>query len=338
MFQWILKNKRLTQEGIRENISPPMIRLDNVTKEYDLLSGSVHQLVAADHLSLEVPTGEIFGLVGPNGAGKTTTLKMVCGLLVPTSGQVTVNDIDVEQHPEEAQKYIGYLSDFFSLYDDLKVWEYLDYFAHAYMMKPADIPARITEVIRLMGLESKRDSLIGGLSRGMKQRLGIGRAVIHDPPLLVLDEPASGLDPKARLELKDLLRQLHQAGKTVFITSHVLSDLEEICTSLAIMEKGKLLRVGKLADVMREGGKTRRVRIRLASAGFAFGTWLGGRSGVSEAKTTEDSAEFALAGGDAELAGLVRELVTAGAPVCGVEEETETLEELFSRLSSGEVM
>jgi len=138
--------------------------------------------------------------------------------------------------------------------------------------------------------------------------------------------------------LKDLLRQFHQAGKTVFITSHVLSDLEEICTSLAIMEKGKLLRAGKLADVMREGGRTRRVRIRLATPGFALGTWLGGRTGVSDTKTVENSAEFALAGGDTELAELIRELVTAGALVCGVEEETETLEELFSRLSSGEVM
>src|SRR5713101_3945362 len=132
-----------------------MIHLDNVTKEYDLLSGSVHQLVAADHLSLEIPAGEVFGLVGPNGAGKTTTLKMVCGLLVPTSGRITVNDIDVERQPEEAQKYIGYLSDFFSLYDDLKVWEYLDYFAHAYKMPRTTIPGRIDDALRTLSLEDK---------------------------------------------------------------------------------------------------------------------------------------------------------------------------------------
>lgn len=315
-----------------------MILLENVTKEYDLLSDHPSQLVAADHLTLNVPTGEIFGLVGPNGAGKTTTLKMICGLLLPTMGRVTVNGIDVERHPGQAQKYIGYLSDFFSVYDDLKVWEYLDYFAHAYKMEPGAIPPRVTEVITLMGLEPKRDAFIGGLSRGMKQRLGIGRAILHNPPLLVLDEPASGLDPKARMELKDLIRKMNSAGTTIFITSHVLSDLQEICTSLGIMEKGKLLRVGKLADVMREGGKTRRVRIKLASPGYALAAWLATRTGVSELTATETSAQFALSGGDSELAELVRNLVNAGAAVCGVEEQTETLEELFSRLSTGEVM
>jgi ABC-2 type transport system ATP-binding protein len=179
---------------------------------------------------------------------------------------------------------------------------------------------------------------VASLSRGMKQRLGIARAIIHDPPLLVLDEPASGLDPKARLELKDLIRKLNREGKTVFITSHVLSDLEEICTSLAIMEKGKLLRVGKIGDVMCGAGRTKRVRMKLAAAGFALRTWLAAQPGVSEVKPQELEAEFVFPGSDAELAVLVREAVNAGAPVCGIEEKVETLEALFSRLSSGEVM
>ncbi len=315
-----------------------MIRLENVTKEYDLPSGEPRQLVAADRLSLEVPAGEIFGLVGPNGAGKTTTLKMICGLLLPTAGQIRVNNVDVEQEPEQAQQYIGYLADFFSVYENLKVWEYVDYFARAYKLDPVTIPNRVREVIGLLGLDSKFDYLISGLSRGMKQRLGIARAIVHDPPLLVLDEPAAGLDPKARLELKELIRRLNREGKTVFITSHVLSDLEEICTSLAIMEKGKLLRVGKIADVMRDAGRTRRVRVRLATPGFALGEWLAARPGVSELHGENLSAEFALAGGDEKLAALVRALVAAGAAVCEVEEKVESLEALFSRLSSGEVM
>jgi ABC-2 type transport system ATP-binding protein len=313
-----------------------MIHIEDLTKEYDSSSGKSSPVVAADQLNLEIADGDIFGLVGPNGAGKTTTLKMICGLTLPTSGRVLVNGIDVEQQPEEAQRHIGYLADFFSLYDDLLVWEYLDYFAHAYKMDPAAIPKRIDEVIHRLGLDTKRDSMIGGLSRGMKQRLGIGRAIIHDPALLVLDEPAAGLDPKARVELKELLRELHHGGKTIFVTSHILSDLEEICSSIAIIEKGRLLRVGPLADVMRDGQTLRVVRLRLA-APFAFNAWLSTRAGVSSVSATETTAQFKFAGSDDALAELVRALVESGAPVCGVEEMKETLEELYSRVSTGEV-
>ncbi len=330
-----------------------MIHIENLTKEYDL-SGKRGQVLAADRLTFDIPSGEIFGLVGPNGAGKTTTLKMLCGLLMPTGGRVTVNGIDVERQPEEAQKHIGYLADFFSLYDDLKSWEYLDYFGHAYKMDAAAIPARVNEAIGVMGLESKRDAFIGGLSRGMKQRLGIARAILHDPPLLVLDEPASGLDPKARHELKLLIKSLHRTGTTIFITSHVLSDLEEICTSIGILEKGKLVRLGALDQILRGEGPSagpaaRRVRIKIAAAGFALTDWLAAQPGVTGVVAEPASAAggpsapvtgalFHLAGSEAGLAELVRALITAGAPVCGVEEITESLEQLFFRISSGEVM
>jgi len=315
-----------------------MIKLEQVTKQYDLPSQKGGELVAADRLDLNIADGELFGLIGPNGAGKTTTLKMVCGLQVPTSGRITVKGIDVQQQPEEAQRNIGYLADFFSLYDDLKVWEYLDYFARAYKMEPHTIPSRVDEVLRLMNLETKRDAFIHGLSRGMKQRLGIGRAIIHNPPLLVLDEPAAGLDPKARVELKGLLKDLHSAGKTIFITSHILSDLEEICTNIAIMEKGKLLRIGTLEKVMREGTSVRRYRIRLAEPGFGLALWLAGRKGVTGIVSEPASANFALDGGEPQLAELVKDLVAAGAPVCEIQEVVETLERLYSRISSGEVM
>lgn len=313
-----------------------MIRLENLSKEYEAASNKDWQIIAADRLNLEVHAGEIFGLVGPNGAGKTTTLKMICGLSVPTAGRVMVNGIDVEQKPEEAQRYMGYLADFFSLYDDLKVWEYFDYFAHAYKMDDRTIPGRVEEVIRVVGLESKRDAFIGGLSRGMKQRLGIGRTIIHDPPLIILDEPAAGLDPRARMELKDLLRQLHRSGKTIFITSHILSDLQEICTSIAMIEKGRLLRVGRLEDVMGEGKTLRQVRLRLAVEGFSLEDWLTGRPTVSGIVKMKSAVQFDFGGDDAALAGLVRGLIEAGAPICGVEMITETLEQLYSRISSGD--
>jgi ABC-2 type transport system ATP-binding protein len=315
-----------------------MIHLENLSKEYEATSNKDWHIVAADRLNLDVPTGEIFGLVGPNGAGKTTTLKMICGLAVPTAGRVIVDGIDVEQQPEEAQRHMGYLADFFSLYDELRVWEYLDYFGHAYKLDHRHIPERVDEVIRRVGLESKRDAAIGGLSRGMKQRLGIARAIIHDPPLIVLDEPAAGLDPRARVELKDLLRQLHRTGKTIFITSHILADLQEICTSIAIIEKGHLLRVGRLEDVMGEGKLLRRIRLRLAAPEFAIDSWLAERPGVTGVVRTGESAQFNFDGNDASLAVLVRGLIEAGAQVCAVEEITETLEQLYSRLSSGETM
>jgi ABC-2 type transport system ATP-binding protein len=315
-----------------------MIHLENLSKEYEATSAKDWRVVAADRLNLDVPAGEIFGLVGPNGAGKTTTLKMICGLAVPTAGSVLVHGVDVEQAPEEAQRYMGYLADFFSLYDELRVWEYLDYFANAYKLERASIPGRIDEAIRWVGLESKRDAAIAGLSRGMKQRLGIARAIIHDPPLIVLDEPAAGLDPKARVELKDLLREFHRNGKTILITSHILADLQEICTSIAIIEKGRLLRMGRLEEVMGEGKTSRRFCVRLAALGFGLESWLAQYPGVRAVVKEELAASFDFAGDDMSLAALVRALVEAGAPVCGAEEITETLEQLYSRLSTGETM
>jgi ABC-2 type transport system ATP-binding protein len=327
-----------------------MVRLENLTKEYDLppVKGRPAQVVAADRVNLQIADGEIYGFVGPNGAGKTTTLKMICGLLVPTSGTVEVQGIDVEHRPEDAQQFIGYLADFFSLYDDMKVWEYLDYFARAYKMPAHEIPKRVTEVIAWVGLESKRDAFIQGLSRGMKQRLGIARAVLHNPPVLVLDEPASGLDPKARVELKDLLKNFNRQGKTILISSHVLSDLEEICSSVAIMEKGHLLRSGKLATVIEqsttEAPAHRRIRIRVAEVSDQLMEWLSARDGVSDAHPSakiiagSSSVDFLFSGSDSALAALVKELVMAGAPVCAVEGSSESFEQIYARLSGGEVM
>lgn len=316
------------------------IRLENLSKIYDLPSRREGRtrVVAADNLNLEIPAGEIFGLVGPNGAGKTTTLKMSCGLLAPTAGRITVCGVDVERDPEEAHGLIGYVADFFSLYDDLKVWEYLDYFAHAYKMPPEAIRSRIDELIHVLNLDTKRDSLISGLSRGMKQRVGIARAILHDPPVLVLDEPAVGLDPNGRVDLKRLITQLNGQGKTVFITSHLLADLEEICTSVAIIERGRLLRVGPLEQIVREAAGVRRIRLKVAAPHFQLAEWLSARPGISAVTHEPSGAQFSFAGGETELAALVKALVLADAHVFAVEEVAESLERVFSRLSRGEVM
>ncbi|MGA8223347.1 MAG: ABC transporter ATP-binding protein [Candidatus Acidiferrales bacterium] len=326
-----------------------MIHIENLSKEYDLAGGTDKQgpVVAADRLTLEIEKGEIYGLVGPNGAGKTTTLKMVCGLLVPTSGRVLVNGVDVEVRPEEAQRYIGYLADFFALYDDLKVWEYLDFFGHAYKLPSNSVPARIEYLLLLLGLQTKRDSYIDGLSRGMKQRLGIARAIIHDPPVLVLDEPTAGLDPQARIDFKKMLNDLNKAGKTILVTSHLLGDLQEICTSIAILEKGRLVKSGRLEKILEEGsvapgpqGKTagQRVRVKLATPGFNWNEWLGQHPQVSGLAIEPSGALFTFSGTDAELAELMKALIGAGAPIFGVEKLTDSLEQVYSRLTKGEVM
>jgi ABC-2 type transport system ATP-binding protein len=326
-----------------------MIRIENLTKEYDIAGGTDDRgpVVAADRLSLEIPGGEIYGLVGPNGAGKTTTLKMVCGLLIPTSGRVLVNGVDVEKRPEDAQKYIGYLADFFALYDDLMVWEYLDYFGHAYKLPEDSIPARIANLILLLGLQTKRDAFIDGLSRGMKQRLGIARAIIHDPPVLLLDEPTAGLDPQARLDFKRMVRDLQKGGKTILITSHLLGDLQEICTSIAILEKGRLVKAGPLEKILQEGSVVagpagapagQRVRLKLATPGFNLGEWLSQHPRVSGYAQEPSGAQFTFGGSDAELAELMKALIATGAPLCGVEKITQSLEQVYSRLTKGEVM
>jgi len=308
-----------------------MIEIEDLRKEYG-------DLVAVERLSLTIPRGEIYGLIGPNGAGKTTTMRIVCGLLEPTEGRVRVNGVDVLVEPEQARKSIGYLSDFFSLYEDLKVWEYLDYFAHAYKMAVRDIPGRIEDVIRQAGLEVKREALIHGLSRGMKQRLGIARAMIHRPQVLVLDEPASGLDPKARVELRTLLRSVRDEGTTILVSSHILGELEGFCTSIGIMERGRLVQSGRIEDLMSVGAALRRMRLRWLGDGAQVRSVLEGHSGVSGSELNKNDGEFNFSGTDEELSQLLGELVAGGQQIVSFGEEKQTFEEIYMKVSSHEVM
>jgi ABC-2 type transport system ATP-binding protein len=307
-----------------------MIQIENLRKEYG-------DVVAVENLTLTIPKGEIYGLIGPNGAGKTTTMRVTCGLLDPTEGHVRVGGVDVLAEPERAREHIGYLSDFFSLYEDLKVWEYLDYFAHAYKMPDAEIAGRVDEVIAQAGLEVKRNDLIHGLSRGMKQRLGIARAMIHRPQVLVLDEPASGLDPKARIELRNLLRATREQGTTILISSHILTELEGFCTSVGIMEKGRLVRSGKTDEVV-SAGNLRRVRLRWLGEAAVVSTMLRGKQGVSELALNAQDGEFGFGGTEEELAQLLAELAASGVRLVSFQEVKQTFEEMYMKVSSHEVM
>jgi len=309
-----------------------MIELIHLRKEYD-------ELVAVQDLNLTIPDGEIFGLIGPNGAGKTTTIRMACGLLAPTTGSALVNGVDVAQESERAQLSIGYLSDFFAVYEDLKVWEYLDYFAHAYKVPESEIPARLTEVIGQVSLEVKRDAMIRGLSRGMKQRLGIARAIIHQPKILLLDEPASGLDPKARLELRNLLRGLRDQGTTILISSHILTELEGFCTSIGIMEKGRMVRSGRIEEVTAAENLARDFRVNwLGDAQAALEAKFAGHGHISNLQFSAGTAIFQFAGSDDDAAALLAELVAAGIRVKAFAEVKQTVEDLYMKLSRHEVM
>ncbi len=309
-----------------------MIELASLRKEYD-------NVLAVDDLTLAIPQGEIFGLIGPNGAGKTTTIRMACGLLAPTMGRALIAGVDVAREPERAQQHIGYLSDFFAVYEDLKVWEYLDYFAHAYKLPEADIPARVTEVIAQVNLEVKRDAMIRGLSRGMKQRLGIARAIIHRPKVMLLDEPASGLDPKARLELRNLLLSLRDQGATILISSHILTELEGFCTSIGIMERGRMVRSGSIEEVTAAATSTRLVRFTWAGDSLsAAQETLNRDARVSEVNLSASSGTFHFSGAEEDLATVLASLIAVNVRVTSFGEVKQTVEELYMKLSTHEVM
>lgn len=310
----------------------PIIRFEAVHKEFG-------RFVAIQQLDLEIPAGEIYGLIGPNGAGKTTAIRMACGLLAPTSGRVSVMGIDLQRQPEAAQQHIGYLSDVYALYEDLTAWEYLDYFAHAYRISEDLISARIKEVIALVGLEVKAQELTKGLSRGMRQRLGLARAILHRPKLLLLDEPASGLDPKARMELRDLLLSLKEQGTTVLISSHILNELDGFCTMIGVMERGTLIRSETVTAMIKRDGNRRKMRLRW------IGDWrepvervLQAFPGMLTVEWCDGEAVVELEATDDALVDLHVELMKSGVRLVEFFEQKQTVQEAYMQLSRHEVM
>ena len=220
-----------------------MLQINHLYKNYG-------KFQAVNDLNLHIEKGDLFGFVGPNGAGKTTTIRMVCGLMPPTSGSIQINGIDALSNPKDIKKQIGYVPDFFGVYDNLKVTEYMDFYGSMYGMSSRDIAKISDDLLELVNLSDKKEVYVDTLSRGMKQRLCVARALIHNPALLVLDEPNSGLDPRARVEMKELLLNLKSMGKTIVISSHILSELSEMCNSIGIMNRGHLVIAGKIDDVM----------------------------------------------------------------------------------------
>jgi ABC-2 type transport system ATP-binding protein len=221
-----------------------MINIQDLTKVY----GKLHAL---SNLTLELNEGDLFGYIGPNGSGKTTTMRILATLLQPTWGEASVCGYSIYTHPKEIRRIIGYMPDFFGVYDDMKVIEYLEFFAAAYRIKGPARKKICSEVLDLVDLGYKRDAFVTSLSRGMTQRLGLARVLLHDPKVLILDEPASGLDPRARIEIRGLLKELRKMGKTIMVSSHILPELSDVCNKVGMIEKGVLLVSGNVPDVMR---------------------------------------------------------------------------------------
>lgn len=233
-----------------------MLKIENLCKSY----GSFQ---AVNNLTFHIPKGEIFGFVGPNGAGKTTTMKVVCGLLTATSGKVFVDGIDVSNNLRMLKSRIGYMPDFFGVYDDLKVIEYLEFYASIYNIKGKESVKICNDLLELVDLTDKKNVYVDTLSRGMKQRLCLARSLVHNPDLLVLDEPASGMDPRARVEMKEILRTLRGMGKTILVSSHILPELAELCTSIGIIDKGKVLMSGTVDEIVQKVYHSQRIRVKV---------------------------------------------------------------------------
>ncbi|MDQ1404155.1 MAG: type transport system ATP-binding protein [Actinomycetota bacterium] len=289
-------------------MSENAIEIYGLTKRYG-------DLFAVRDLNLKIPHGSVYGLIGPNGAGKTTTLSVLASLLEPTAGRVLVGGFDPSRDAQGVRRKVGYMPDVMGLYENMRVNEYLQFFAAAYRIPAKEWPALIGGLLELVDLTDKGDAFVDGLSRGMKQRLSLARALAHDPEILLLDEPASGLDPHARIELRGLVQELASMGKTVVISSHILPELEEMCTEVAIMEAGALLASGPPKEIGVGTGQTRSVKVRL---------W-----GGSE-KTFEVADEI-------EQRDLVRRLVVdEELPVIEVTTIEENLEDLFLRVTKGQ--
>jgi ABC-2 type transport system ATP-binding protein len=323
-----------TDHAVEKKRPAAIIETRNLTKQYG-------KLTALKSLNLRVEQGAVFGFVGPNGAGKTTTMRILATLLRPTAGSAWVAGHSVRRNRREVRRAIGYMPDFFGVYGDMKVWEYLDFFAACYEI-PAETRRRLTgDLLELVDLAHRRDDYVDALSRGMKQRLCLARSLAHDPQILILDEPASGLDPRARVEIRELLRELQGMGKTILVSSHILSEIEEVCTHIGIIEAGELVATGTLAEMRQRIQSQRTVRIGLMGRIEDAQAWLADRPDVVHVEPVTDNGEgnlrVAFAGDDKALSRLLSELVGAGFPVLNFREETDDLEDVFMRLTKGVV-
>jgi ABC-2 type transport system ATP-binding protein len=312
-----------------------IVRAEGLVKRYN-------GTLALAGVDFEIAEGEIFGLVGPNGAGKSTTLRILSTLLAPTAGDAEIAGESVSRNPTAVRRVIGFMPDSFGVYDDMKVWEYLDFFARCHGIAAPRRRQLVGDLLELVDLADKRGAYVQALSRGMQQRLCLAHALVNDPAVLLLDEPASGLDPRARIELRELLRELRALGKTILISSHILPELEELCTSLAIIDHGRVLAAGRIAEIEKRlrAGSVLHVQVLGDEAAVQRARdWLTDRTDIVSTEIRRDGfVEVGYRGDDDGAAHLLAEAIAAGHRVASFSRAASDLEELFLQVTALEVV
>ena len=305
-----------------------MIETRDLSKKYG-------ELFAIHKIDLKLDRGDVFGFIGPNGAGKTTTMRILATLLNPTWGEAYVGGYSIYTKPKEIRRIIGYMPDFFGVYDNMKVMEYLEFFAAAYRIKGERRRKICHEVLDLVDLGYKREALVTSLSRGMTQRLGLARVLLHDPQVLLLDEPASGLDPRARIEIRGLLKELRNMGKTIMVSSHILPELADICNKVGIIEKGQLIENDDVAEVMRKVRRQPVLRVDVAGDREAAARALEQMDGVEQVEVKTDGLRVTLTPGPHDYSQVAKLLVEQGHALTRLAEEEIDLETAFMTLTKG---
>lgn len=295
--------------------------------------------VALQSLNLQVPQGSVYGFIGPNGAGKTTTMRILTTLLLPSAGEAWVAGHSVVREPAVVRRQVGFMPDFFGVYDNMKAAEYLDFFAASYDIPTARRPRLIGDLLALVDLSHKHDADVMGLSRGMKQRLSLARTMLHDPALLILDEPASGLDPRARVELRELLKELRSMGKTIMISSHILTELAEMCTHIGIIERGHLLASGDVTTIMRSLTPHHVFEVHVLSDLETAAALARDLPGVLDVRTLADGEppqlQIDFDGDNQAVSDLLARLIAGGVAITHFAGQVSNLEEIFMRVTGG---
>lgn len=305
-----------------------MIQTENLSKQYG-------KLQALTDLTLQIEQGKVFGFIGPNGAGKSTTMMILSTLLAPSSGKAYVAGYDVEKEPRAVRQALGYMPDFFGVYDNLKATEYLNFYAGAYNIPASRRTSLIADLLELVNLSNKADAYVDSLSRGMKQRLGLARCLVHSPDVLILDEPASGLDPRARIEMREILKQLRSMGKTILISSHILPELAELCDEIGVIEKGRLIACGSVDEVSVGTRGISVMLLKVLAKEDVAENIMQSSPFVRRLDNKNSHFRFHFTGSELDKAALLQQLMAANVPVIHFGESKENLEDVFLAITEG---